>query len=216
MDSATDKYHFISFFVHNSFNILHLFAIICTIACFNFETSNNAMDNRIIIKEIKARCNDAEKIRQVLKSHKARFVGTDRQRDTYFNCKNGRLKLREGNIENTLIHYQRENQAGPKTSRVNLYKPNDGTSLRTVLKEALGLLVTVEKKREIYFIGNIKFHIDTLKDLGTFVEIEAIDETGEKGEAFLQQQCETYLALFGIKENDLVSVSYSDMVLELE
>ncbi|NOX48543.1 MAG: class IV adenylate cyclase [Chlorobi bacterium] len=173
------------------------------------------MKKKIVIKEIKARCNDAEKIREILKLHKARFVGVDRQTDTYFNCNNGRLKLREGNIENTLIHYKRENHAGPKTSKVNLYKPNDGSSLRTVLKEALDVLVTVDKSREIYFVDNIKFHIDTLEALGTFVEIEAIDETGEKGEAALQQQCETYLDLFGINENDLISVSYSDMVLEL-
>jgi predicted adenylyl cyclase CyaB len=174
------------------------------------------MDKRIIIKEIKARCDDTEKIRQILKSHKAHFVGVDRQVDTYFNCRDGRLKLREGAIENTLIHYKRENQAGPKTSKVNLYKPNDGTALRNVLKEALGVLVTVDKSREIYFVENIKFHIDTLKELGTFVEIEAIDETGEKGESFLQEQCETFLDLFGIKEDDLISVSYSDMILELK
>lgn len=174
------------------------------------------MDKGIIIKEIKTRCKDSEKIRKILKSHNARFVGTDRQKDTYFTCSNGRLKLREGTIENTLIHYKRENKAGPKTSKVNLYKPNDGVSLKTVLKEAHGVLVEVDKVREIYFIENVKFHIDTLKALGSFVEIEAIDETGEKGEAFLQQQCETYLDLFGINENDLISVSYSDMILKLD
>ncbi len=172
------------------------------------------MKKGIIIKEIKARCDDPEKIREVLKLHNARFVGTDSQKDTYFNCSNGRLKLREGTIENTLIHYKRENKAGPKTSKVNLYKPNDGAPLKTVLKEALGVLVEVDKTREIYFIENIKFHIDTLKGLGTFVEIEAIDETGVKGEVFLQKQCETYLDLFGINENDLISVSYSDMIMD--
>ena len=174
------------------------------------------MGKGVIIKEIKARCNDAEKIREALKLHNARFVGVDHQTDTYFKCNDGRLKLREGNIENTLIHYQRDNQAGPKTSKVNLYKPNDGTALLKVLKEALGVLIVVEKTREIYFIENVKFHIDSLKGLGTFVEIEAIDEIGEKGEAFLQQQCETYLSLFGINENDLISVSYSDMILDLK
>ncbi len=170
----------------------------------------------IIIKEIKARCNDAEKIREILKSHNARFVGTDNQKDTYFNCNNGRLKLREGNIENTLIHYKRENKAGPKTSKVNLYKSKNREALKKVLKEAIGVLVEVDKVREIYFIDNIKFHIDTLEGLGTFVEIEAIDETGKKGEGFLQNQCETYLTLFGINENDLIPVSYSDMLLELK
>ena len=170
----------------------------------------------IIIKEIKARCNDADKIREILKSHNARFVGTDNQKDTYFNCNNGRLKLREGNIENTLIHYKRENKSGPKTSKVNIYKPKNGDPLKNVLTESLGVLVEVDKTREIFFIDNIKFHIDTLKGFGTFIEIEAIDETGEKSEGFLQNQCETYLTLFGINENDLIPVSYSDMLLELK
>ena len=34
----------------------------------------------------------------------------------------------------------------------------------------------MDKKREIYFIHNVKFHIDNVKNLGTFIEIEAIDE----------------------------------------
>ena len=86
--------------------------------------------------------------------------------------------------------------------------------MKKVLKESLGVLVEVDKIREIYFIDNIKFHIDTLKGFGTFVEIEAIDETGEKDEGVLQKQCETYLTLFGINENDLIPVSYSDMILD--
>lgn len=171
------------------------------------------MGKEIVIKEIKAHCNDADNIRQLLHKHNARYVGIDRQKDTYFRCDNGRLKLREGNIENTLIHYQRENRAGPKTSQVHLYKPIDGSPLKMVLKNALGVLVEVDKTREIYFIDNVKFHLDSLKGLGSFIEIEAIDESGEKGELFLQEQCEYYLGLFGIKEIDLIPVSYSDMLL---
>ena len=32
-----------------------------------------------------------------------KFIGEDNQEDTYFNVAKGRLKLREGNIENSLI-----------------------------------------------------------------------------------------------------------------
>jgi len=70
--------------------------------------------------------------------------------------------------------------------------------------------------REIYFIDNVKFHIDTVKDLGTFVEIEAIDKDGTIGEIELLNQCEFYLKLFGISKENLVSVSYSDLILELK
>ena len=57
--------------------------------------------------EIKAKTNHSEFIRGYLQANKAEFKGTDFQADTYFNVPNGRLKLREGNIENNLIHYER-------------------------------------------------------------------------------------------------------------
>ncbi|MFH1471481.1 MAG: hypothetical protein ABIF85_01160 [Nanoarchaeota archaeon] len=53
--------------------------------------------------EIKARSNNQDKIRSVLKSKNAEFKGIDHQVDTYFNASFGRLKLREGTIENSLI-----------------------------------------------------------------------------------------------------------------
>ena len=72
--------------------------------------------------EIKAKCSDLEKIRAILNSQQARFIGTDHQIDTYFKVNTGRLKLREGSIENALIHYNRPNQAGPKKSEIILPK----------------------------------------------------------------------------------------------
>ena len=64
--------------------------------------------------EIKARCTNPEFIRQYLKNYPASFKGIDEQTDTYFQSPEGRLKLREGNIENNLIYYKRVNSAGPK------------------------------------------------------------------------------------------------------
>lgn len=164
--------------------------------------------------EIKARCTNADVIRKYLTDNKAEFKGTDHQRDTYFNVPNGRLKLRQGNIENSLIHYERENQSGPKSSQVSLYKVTDGEILRNTLEKALGIKVVVEKKREIYFINNVKFHIDEVPGLGSFAEIEAIDTDGSIGKERLQEQCEFYLKAFGIKEQDLLTDSYSDMLMK--
>ena len=151
----------------------------------------------------------------MLRERSARFVGEDHQIDTYFRVPGGRLKLREGAIERTLIFYERADEQGPKVSNVTLYKPGPGEGLRDVLAQALGVLVVVDKRREIYFIDNVKFHLDRVEGLGAFAEIEAIDEDGAIGEARLREQCEHYLALFGIADEDLVRVSYSDMLLKL-
>ena len=167
-----------------------------------------------LIVEIKAKCDHPDKIRKILKSKNADFKGVDNQTDTYFKCNDGRLKLREGNIECNLIHYNRENKSGPKESHVTLYQPKRDSTLKDILKKSMGILVVVKKEREIYFIDNVKFHIDRVENLGSFVEIEAIDFTGDTEQEFLLKQCNEYLDLFNIQEDDLLSNSYSDMLLK--
>ncbi len=164
--------------------------------------------------EIKARCSNPDKFESVLMNNNAAFKGLDHQVDTYFNVPSGRMKLREGNIEHSLIYYERNNQSGPKTSNVNLYKPHPGPELKELLQNSLGILTVVDKERKIFFINNIKFHIDNVKGLGSFVEIEAIDLDGKIGKEKLQQQCDKYIELLGIKEKDLVAVSYSDLLIK--
>ncbi|MFT5167702.1 MAG: adenylate cyclase class 2 [Saprospiraceae bacterium] len=164
--------------------------------------------------EIKARCDNPAGIKSKLESQNARFAGIDHQIDTYFKANEGRLKLREGNIENTLIHYLRTDQAGPKQSLVELYHPEPNSTLKEVLTKAMGVLAIVDKHRAIYFVDNVKFHIDKVKGLGSFVEIEAIDTDGNIGEEKLLRQCNFYLELFGIDDGDLIERSYSDLILE--
>ncbi len=164
--------------------------------------------------EIKARCAAPSAIRKILRARKADFRGTDRQTDTYFRVKKGRLKLRQGNIENSLIFYLRDNKKGPKDSRIHLFKTAKSPVLAELLAAALGTLVEVKKSREIYFIGNVKFHLDRVAGLGSFMEIEAIDETGRIGRAKLLEQCKHYMDLFGIRQEDLLTNSYSDMLLK--
>ncbi|GAB5552567.1 MAG: class IV adenylate cyclase [Saprospiraceae bacterium] len=166
--------------------------------------------------EIKARCEDLDYVREMLVKQQASYIGLDHQVDTYFKVNDGRLKLREGNIERALIHYKRQDKAGPKKSFVNLYKISSDTVLKEILTDSIGVLVIVDKQREIYFIENIKFHVDTVEGLGDFVEIEAIDKEGTIGEEKLIQQCRKYMDLFHIKETDLVQISYSDLLLNKE
>lgn len=164
--------------------------------------------------EIKARSTNQDKIREILLARNAEFRGLDHQIDTYFKVQQGRLKLREGDIENYLIQYDRANEEGPKQSNVILYKFDPKSSLKEILIKSLGILIVIDKQREIYFIDNIKFHIDTVKDLGSFVEVEAIDNIGNIGKNKLLEQCLFYRNLFNIREEDLISGSYSDLLLE--
>lgn len=166
--------------------------------------------------EFKAIAHDLAHAEQMLLQQSPVFKGEDHQVDTYFNVPNGRLKLREGNIENALIHYERANTAGSKISEVSLYQHQPDENLKAALGKALGIKTIVDKKRRIYFIENVKFHFDTVKELGTFIEVEAIDTDGSIGQERLQQQCDHYAALFNIQLADYIAVSYSDLLMNLD
>lgn len=165
--------------------------------------------------EFKARTNKLAELEALLRQHNPLFIGEDRQVDTYFNVPSGRLKLREGNIENALIYYEREDTAGTKASHVLLYHHKPDKALKEILIKTLGIKAVVDKRRKIYFINNVKFHFDTVAGLGTFVEVEAIDKAGDIGREKLQGQCDKYATLFCIKADDFCSVSYSDMILQI-
>ena len=169
--------------------------------------------------EIKAYTSEHDSIREFLNKHKAVFKGVDHQIDTYFPVKIGRLKIREGNIENCIVHYDRESKSGPKRCEYSIikFKPDDPVlrSFKDILISTMGVLTVVDKKREIYFLGNTKFHLDTVKGFGKYFEIEVID-TKKIEESVLRKQCENYLKELGIKSAQLMKESYSDMMLEIK
>lgn len=165
--------------------------------------------------EFKARTTQLPALEEKLLALNPVFKGTDKQVDTYFNVAEGRLKLREGNIENALIHYIRPNIAGAKQSDILLYKHQPDATLKAILVKTLGIKVVVSKSRKIYFIDNVKFHFDTLDNLGTFVEVEAIADEQHATLEAIQQQANYYKDFLGIQEQDFVAVSYSDLLLAL-
>jgi len=163
--------------------------------------------------EIKARCTQPDAVKRVLTRMGARYEGRDHQIDTYFRVPQGRLKLREGNVENALIYYERDSIAGPKQSNVILFRTKPDPSLRQILEKCHPLLVIVDKQRDIYWVDNVKFHVDDVKGLGSFVEIEAIDYNGTIGREALLRQCMMYKERLGITDDSLLTDAYSDLVM---
>jgi len=162
--------------------------------------------------EFKAKTTSLDILEKKLHSLNPKFIGEDNQVDTYFNVGTGRLKLREGNIENSLIYYERGNTAGAKQSDILLYHHNPDKALKDILIKVNGVKVVVDKKRKIYFIDNVKFHFDLVEGLGTFVEVEAIDSNGDIGADKLKEQCNFYAVFFGIAQSDYIAFSYSDLI----
>ncbi len=164
--------------------------------------------------EFKAKTTELNNLENKLLALNPKFIGEDNQTDTYFNVARGRLKLREGNIENALIWYERENTANAKQSDILLYKHEPDESLKDILIKLHGIKVIVEKKRRIYFIDNVKIHFDTIPALGTFIEVEAIDKDGSLGIEILKEQANKYAHFFNFKSSDFIALSYSDLILQ--
>ena len=166
--------------------------------------------------EFKAKVDNLEKYENKLLTLNPKFQGIDHQIDTYFNVHKGRLKLREGNIENSLINYERENISGSKISEIILYQHEPNIALKNILTRQLGVKIVVDKKRKIYFIDNVKFHFDLVENLGTFIEVEAIDSKEEFTIEELKKQCDKYFDFFELTINNVIDKSYSDLILELK
>ncbi|MBV7441278.1 class IV adenylate cyclase [Weeksellaceae bacterium TAE3-ERU29] len=164
--------------------------------------------------EFKAKVDDIQLYESKLLQLNPKFIGVDNQVDTYFNVNEGRLKLREGNIENALINYDREDVQNSKESQIILYKHQPNIALKNILEKQLGIKVIVSKKRKIYFVDNVKFHFDEVENLGAFIEVEAIDENSKFEIDELKNQCNKYMEFFGLKKENLVEKSYSDLILE--
>src|SRR5205814_8883221 len=92
----------------------------------------------LVRSECKARLANGKHVRAALKALGARFVGTDHQVDTYFRVRRGRLKVREGQIENALIAYERTNLPRARPSRVRMIELAPASPMKEILAPAWG------------------------------------------------------------------------------
>ncbi|MFT5089253.1 MAG: adenylate cyclase class 2 [Candidatus Latescibacterota bacterium] len=161
--------------------------------------------------EIKARYDHVERAEENLNAIGAGPAGTFHQRDTYFHVGEGRLKLRElGPDDGHLIFYRREDLAGPKRSDYEIAKTEDPQAMRQMLSQIMGIWVEVEKTRQVWLWENVRIHLDEVKGLGQFVELEAVTE--EQGVEESHRRVETLMRALEITNDQLVEGSYGDML----
>jgi predicted adenylyl cyclase CyaB len=164
--------------------------------------------------ELKVRDASPQRSVAVCESLGADDWGVLRQRDTYFNVPQARLKLREEDGATAqLIAYQRADLADQRTSHyrlVDVAKPED---LRAALAATLGVKVVVAKERRLFlWEGNVRIHLDAVEGLGDFIEFEAVappDSDLSYEEALVAELSQT----FAVDESNLIDSSYSDLML---
>ena len=165
--------------------------------------------------EVKARYDDPQAALAALLAAGAVLAGAEEQVDTYFRVPHGRLKLRRSGLENALIGYDRPDADGPRASVVRLHPLGPERTLDEALLGALDVLVVVVKRRSVLWAGDVKLHVDEVEGLGSFVEVEAVDLTGERPAHELEALCRHWSAVLGIRPEDVEPRSYSDLLLSL-
>ncbi len=134
------------------------------------------------------------------------------QIDHFFICDRGRLKLRlfdDGHGE--LIFYQRGNETGPKLSDYVLARTDQPESLREALGRAYGELATIEKERMLFMYGRTRIHLDRVRGLGDFLELEVVLEDGEEVSIGEREAAELMNKL-AVGEEALIECAYVDLM----
>lgn len=168
-----------------------------------------------VLVEVKARCAevDTERLRRRVLDVGSKYVGTFHQIDTYFNSPKGYLKLRETEgWSSTLIYYEREVIAGPKESNVLIVEVSNPSGLKNLLKTSLGTRIVVDKSRQIFHFEGTEIHLDSVKDLGTFIELERLTKREPKALRRSRRAVTLLMKKLGITKQDVLDGSYSDLL----
>ena len=162
--------------------------------------------------EFKARLTDPDRAEQICRELGAKHTGQLSQRDTYFRVARGRLKRRETDGELTeWIEYFRPDRDDARNSDYSVMTPRQAAERFDV--EALRQLVVVQKRRELFWSGRVRIHLDRVVGLGDFLEFEALvdaAQTQDQAERALEQLRRRVKSCLGPP----VAHSYSDLLLE--
>jgi homotetrameric cytidine deaminase len=163
--------------------------------------------------EVKALDPDPARSLAVCRELGAEDRGVLVQRDTYFRAPSGRLKLREeGDAGATLVQYDRPDAAEARVSGYRLVAVADAEGLREALDAALGTLVVVDKERHLLLWNGVRIHLDRVRGLGSFVELEGVAEPGSDLSAE-RRRVDALADALGIGPDRIVAESYSDRLL---
>jgi len=162
--------------------------------------------------EIKARAADPGTLRARAERLSGGPPAVLEQNDTFFHCREGRLKLRElAGAPAELIHYVRPDTAGPSECRYTVCPCEAPGLLREALTAALGVRGRVRKVRSLYLVGRTRIHLDEVEGLGAFVELEVVldpDQSSDDGERTARE----IMDALGIDPADLLETAYIDLL----
>jgi adenylate cyclase class IV len=159
--------------------------------------------------EQKFRCDDLSAATAAARKLGAIDHGQLQQHDYFFPAPHARLKLRriEGN-QSQLIAYRRSDSIDARFSDYTLVPIDDAEGLIEALSASLGPPRELIKTRHLFIYQATRIHIDDVKNLGTFVELETVITTQTRSAA----EDELTLVVAALKLTQAVPVAYVDLL----
>jgi predicted adenylyl cyclase CyaB len=162
--------------------------------------------------ELKSKCPDLARAREAALRLGAREAGVLEQTDTYFHCTTGRLKLREtAGRPAELIAYARPDEPDVRASAYHLVPVPQPGPLKRSLASTLGVRIVVVKRRRLLLWHNVRIHLDEVRELGSFVEFEAVLAEGED-EPTAYERIATLADALRLQPGDRISTSYGELM----
>lgn len=84
--------------------------------------------------------------------------------------------------------------------------------VKELYSQILDVDVVVDKKQDIYFIDNVRAHLDVVEGLGTFLEFEAVYKNdSQKNREKESEKVQELMKAFEIKQEELFQGSYREL-----
>ncbi len=158
--------------------------------------------------ELKAKLDSFRKIKRILKQINAEYKGVLKQKDTYYKANKFLLKLRRVNGKYELIKYIRDEKGKKRWSNFELLFI-EGKNPEKYLAEILKPEAVVEKTRELYMYKNTRIHLDNVKNLGRFIELETVVDKGKRD---AQKRFDELVDLLELDKNNQIKTSYRFLI----
>ena len=160
--------------------------------------------------ELKIRVTSHQSLKKILLQIGAESRGMLIQKDVYYSVPNGLLKLRIENGNESLIFYNRNENNKNRWSDFEFLKFVNGKGEK-FFNKLFDVEVIVKKKRELFYYDDTRIHLDTVKFLGKFLELETLVINGK---ADAKKRFEKIKNLLKLDESKQIRKSYRDLLMD--
>ena len=161
--------------------------------------------------ELKVKLKSFNPVKKLLIELNAEYAGILDQTDIYFKTPGGLLKLRIENGGQSIIKYVRDEKSKDRFSSYQCLGFSSGNAAE-FFKNVFQIETVVSKKRYLYMYDNTRIHLDKVKRLGSYLELETMVLNGKTDAR------KRYKYIYGklkLENYEELRKSYRDLIMDI-